>query len=79
MTNENASQSDASQSDASQSDAGQSDGSHDKVKTLLNHVPSNGVATGKKMFEPAVTSVFANVNLPLFVYFSSSSKLKYFF
>ena len=38
---------------------------------------SNGVATGNKMFEPAVTSVFANVNLPLFVYFSSSSK--YFF
>ena len=42
-------------------------------------VPSNGVATGEKMFEPAVTSVFANVNLPLFVYFSSSSKCKYFF
>ena len=79
MTNENASQSDASQSSASESDASQSDAGHDKVKTLLNHVPSNGVATGKKMFEPAVTSVFANVNLPLFVYFSSSSKLKYFF
>ena len=31
------------------------------------------------MFEPAVTSVFANVNLSLFVYFSSSSKCKYFF
>ena len=24
------------------------------------------LATGKKMFEPAVTSVFATVNLPLF-------------
>ena len=47
--------------------------------TLLNHVLSNGVATGEKMFEPAVTSVFANVNLPPFVYFSSSSKRKYFF
>ena len=79
MTNENASQSDASQSDASQSNASQSDAIHDDVKTLLNHIPSNGVATGKKMFEPAVTSVFANVNLPLFVYFSSSSKCKYFF
>ena len=30
------------------------------------------------MFGPAVTSVFANVNLTLFVYFSSSSKLKNF-
>ena len=47
--------------------------------TLLNYVPSNGVATGEKMFEPAVTSVFANVNLPRFVYFSSSSKCKYLF
>ena len=47
--------------------------------TALNHALSNGVATGEKMFEPAVTSVFANVNLPLFVYFSSSPKLKYFF
>ena len=33
----------------------------------------------KNMFEPAVTSLFTNVNLPLFVYFSSSSKSKYFF
>ena len=39
---------------------------------------ANGVATGNNMFEPAVTSVFANINLTLFVYFSSSSKLKYF-
>ena len=39
------------------------------VYTLLNRIPSNGVAT----------SVSANVNLPLFVYFSSSSKCKYFF
>ena len=31
------------------------------------------------MFEPAVTSVFTIVNLPLFVYFSSSSKCKYLF
>ena len=30
------------------------------------------------MFEPAVTGVFGNVNLPLFVHFSSSSKIKYF-
>ena len=40
---------------------------------------ATGLATGENMFEPAVTSVFANVNLTLFVYFSSSSKLKYFF
>ena len=32
------------------------------VYKLLNHVPSNGVATGKKTFEPAV---FVNVNLTL--------------
>ena len=49
------------------------------INTLLNHVTSNRVATGEKMFEPAVTSIFANINLPLFVYFSSSSKCKYFF
>ena len=47
--------------------------------TLLNHVPSNGVATGKEMFEPAFTRVFANVNLTRYAYFSSSSKCKYFF
>ena len=41
--------------------------------THLNHIPSNGVATGENMFEPAVTSVFANVNLSFFVYFSSSA------
>ena len=49
---------------------------HHEQHTLLNHVY---LVTGKKMFEPAVTIVFANVNLPLFVYFSSSFKLKYFF
>ena len=38
-----------------------------------------GSNKGEKMFEPAVTNVFANVNLTLFVYFSSSSKCKYFF
>ena len=40
--------------------------------------PSNGGELAN-MFEPVVTSVFANVDLPLFVYFSSSSKCKYFF
>ena len=40
---------------------------------------ATGLATGEKMLEPAVTSVFTNVHLTLVVYFSSSSKLKHFF
>ena len=49
------------------------------LNTPVNHVPSNAVATGKKMFEPAVISIFANVNTTLFVHFSSSCKCEYFY
>ena len=48
--------------------------------TLFDDVPSNAVATGEKMIEPAVTSVFANVNLPLLTLFILAHlKCKYFF
>ena len=44
--------------------------------TALNHVPSNG---GSNRVDNVQSSVFAKVNLTLFVYFNSSSKWKYFF
>ena len=48
--------------------------------TLFDDVPGNGVATGEKIIEPAVTSVFANFNLPLLTLFILAYlKGKYFF
>ena len=50
------------------------------LRQNVDHVPSKGVATREKIIEPAVTSVFANVNLPLLtLVILAHIKCKYYF